>query len=107
LCRQGSRLGTAGPRRTALVAGVPEMRLVARAGTGVMSMNRAQLIWHTRSYEANKVRERLVMALVWRLPRWLIYWSAIRLMAHATTGRYGSQVVPDLTVMDALERWDW
>jgi hypothetical protein len=51
-------------------------------------------------------RERLVLALVWRLPRWLVYWSAIRLMAHATTGRYSSQVVPDLTAMDALKRWD-
>lgn len=49
----------------------------------------------------------LLAALVWRLPRWLIYWAAIRLMAHATTGRYGSQVVPDLYAMDALKRWDW
>jgi hypothetical protein len=50
-------------------------------------------------------RERLVLALVWRLPRWLVYWCAIRLLAHATTGRYGDQVVPDLLAMDALERW--
>ncbi len=51
-------------------------------------------------------RERLVLALVWRLPRWLAYWSAIRVMTHATTGRYGSTEAPALLAMDALKRWD-
>jgi len=27
-------------------------------------------------------------------------------MAHATTGEYGSTVVPELTAMDALKRWE-
>ena len=40
------------------------------------------------------------------LPRRVVYYAAIRLIAHATTGRYGKQVVPDLTAMDALDRWD-
>lgn len=41
-----------------------------------------------------------------RLPRNLVYWCAIRLMAHATQGRYSTQVVPDLSAMDALKRWE-
>lgn len=44
--------------------------------------------------------------LAYRLPRPLVYWAAIRLMAHATTGQYRDQVVPDLTAMDALKRWE-
>lgn len=51
-------------------------------------------------------REALALAVANRLPRWLVYWAAIRLMAHATTGRYGSTVVPDLRAMDALKRWE-
>lgn len=50
--------------------------------------------------------ERLRLALVWMLPRWLVYWCAVRLMAHATTGQHSNQVVPDLTAMDALQRWE-
>lgn len=43
--------------------------------------------------------------LAWRLPRRLVMWATIRLVGHATTGRYSSQVVPELTAMDALRRW--
>lgn len=50
-------------------------------------------------------RERLEMAVAWRLPRWLVYWAAIRLIAYGTTGRYGATVVPELSAMDALKRW--
>jgi hypothetical protein len=44
--------------------------------------------------------------VVWRLPRRLAYWCAIRVIAHATTGEYSNQVVPELTAMDALKRWE-
>jgi hypothetical protein len=43
--------------------------------------------------------------LAWRLPRPLVYWAAIRLIAHATQGAHRTQVVPDLAAMDALQRW--
>lgn len=39
------------------------------------------------------------------LPRSLQYWCAIRVGAHATRGRYGSTVVPELRFTEALERW--
>lgn len=38
-------------------------------------------------------------------PRRLVYYCAIRLGAHATCGKHGSQIVPELYFMDALERW--
>jgi len=39
------------------------------------------------------------------LPRKLVYFAAIRLVAHATTGEYSATVVPELRAMDALSRW--
>ena len=50
--------------------------------------------------------ERLKMSVAWHMPRWLVYWCAIRLNAHATTGQWGHQNVPELTALDALKRWD-
>jgi hypothetical protein len=49
---------------------------------------------------------KLVMWFVWLLPRWLVYWCSVRLMSEASTGKWGHQVVPELTALDALKRWD-
>lgn len=57
-------------------------------------------------YWWTKFLERALMKVVWALPEKVVYWSAIRLMANATTGPYSSQVVPELTAIDALQRWD-
>lgn len=57
-------------------------------------------------YELKKEKEKLVLGIVWLLPRWMVKWCAIRLMAHATTGKYANQVVPELTCIDALNRWE-
>lgn len=46
------------------------------------------------------------MKIAWLMPRWLVYWCAIRLIAHATSGEWSHQIVPDLKAMDALERWE-
>lgn len=50
--------------------------------------------------------EAFYMWLAWRLPRRLAMWAAIRVSAHATTGPYSNQIVPELTVSDALKRWE-
>jgi hypothetical protein len=49
--------------------------------------------------------DRFCIWLAWLLPRRIVYWCAIRLMANATQGAWSSQIVPDLRAMDALERW--
>ena len=54
----------------------------------------------------NKIRERFALWLAWKLPRCLVMWCAIRLMAHATTGEHSDTVVPELSAMDALKRWE-
>ena len=50
--------------------------------------------------------ERFWFWLAWRLPRRLALFATVRVAAHATQGPYSHQVVPDLTVMQALQRWD-
>jgi hypothetical protein len=51
-------------------------------------------------------KEKLQMKIAWRMPHWLVMWCVVRVGAHATQGQYSNQVVPDLTLMDALKRWD-
>ena len=51
-------------------------------------------------------KEKTVISLVWILPKSIVYWCTVRLIANATTGKHSSQVVPELTAMDALKRWE-
>ncbi len=44
--------------------------------------------------------------LAQRMPRKLVYWCAIRLMAHATTGRYSTCCPDRVTILQALDRWN-
>ncbi len=61
--------------------------------------------FHTQ-YTFNKMKEKLIMKFAWLLPRYLVMWCYIRVVAHATTGQYSNTIVPELSAMDALERWD-
>jgi hypothetical protein len=53
-----------------------------------------------------RTKDRSAKRLAWLLPRRVVRWAYIRVGAHATTGEYGSTVVPELGMMDALKRWD-
>lgn len=57
-------------------------------------------------YALSKRQEAALRWLVWRLPRGLVYWCYIRVGVHATTGRYGDTIVPELPMMEALKRWE-
>lgn len=48
----------------------------------------------------------MTMKIVWLLPKTVVKWCAIRLMANATQGKYSNQVVPELTAIEALKRWE-
>ena len=50
--------------------------------------------------------DKLCMKVAYWLPRRLAYWCAIRVGAHGTICRYSSQIVPELTFMEALKRWE-
>ena len=43
--------------------------------------------------------------LVDRLPKKLIYFCFLQVMAYATTSKYGETLVPELTGMDAIKRF--
>lgn len=57
-------------------------------------------------YEVKRRLGKIGLAIVWALPRRLVYWSAIRVISHATTGEYGNTIVPELKAVDALDRWE-
>jgi hypothetical protein len=53
-----------------------------------------------------RAKERVARWVAWHLPRQVVMWCALRLYAHATQGKYSDTVVPELTAMDALQRWE-
>ena len=57
-------------------------------------------------YEYNKYKEKLQLAVAQLMPKWLVYWCAIRLGANATGSKYPKQIVPELNFMEALDRWN-
>ena len=56
-------------------------------------------------YRYNRRIEKIKLWIVWKLPEWVIYWAAIRLISYSTTGKWGHTTIPDLGAMEALERW--
>jgi len=50
--------------------------------------------------------DRICQLIAWSLPKRLVMWCSVRLIAHATQGKYSETVVPELTAMDALKRWE-
>jgi len=52
------------------------------------------------------MKEKILIFIAWRLPKSIVMWCSIRLIAHATQGQYSNQIVPELNAMDALKRWE-
>ena len=53
------------------------------------------------------MREKTWLWLAYRLPRPLVMWASVRLICNATSGQHSNQIVPELTAMDALKRWEY
>jgi hypothetical protein len=64
-----------------------------------------RLRWVHVKYEIGKRADAFLRTIVWHMPERFIMWSYIRVAAHATTGKYGNTVVPEITMMEALNRW--
>lgn len=62
--------------------------------------------WLFARHDIGVAITKLKMEFVWRLPRWIIYFAAIRMVAEATTGDNGHINVGDLNAMDAVKMWD-
>ena len=63
-------------------------------------------VWLRRVLRNRDLFETINKWIAWRLPKSLVYWCAIRLIAHSTTGKYSSQFVPELTCINALKTWE-
>jgi hypothetical protein len=61
--------------------------------------------WRVRAAR-ERWAERLARGIAFRLPKRIVRWAYIRVGAHATTGAHENTVVPDLSMMDALQRWE-
>ena len=61
--------------------------------------------WFWLRVQWRQTTEKLWRRLAWLMPRDLVRWCYMRVVAHATTGEYGDTEVPELTVMDAIDRW--
>lgn len=64
-----------------------------------------QVNWRLFGFKVNDWADVFARGVAWWLPSRIVYWCAIRVFAHATTEQYGNQIVPDLRVVDALNRW--
>jgi len=51
------------------------------------------------------MRDKLYRNIAWLLPRQLVMWCTMRVIAYATSGQFSGQNVPKLTAMDAVGRW--
>ena len=69
-------------------------------------MDKLKYAWLDRRYQVNKRRERFVRWIVWHMPREFAMWSYVRVASHATTGKFENTIVPDLSMTEALKRWD-
>ena len=56
-------------------------------------------------YEISKRVDRSLIWIAYRLPRRLVMWCAIRVINNACYGEYKNQIVPELSAVDALDRW--
>lgn len=70
-------------------------------------MMQSFLYWHWRVKHALALAsEKTLFAVAWLMPRTLVYFCAIRVVAFATQGKYSGQVVGELRPMDAIQRWE-
>ena len=44
--------------------------------------------------------------IAWHLPKWVIYYAAVRLWVYSSTGPRASESGPSITVTDALRDWE-
>jgi hypothetical protein len=52
------------------------------------------------------LQEKVLTIIAAMIPRKIVYWCGVRMVSHATTGKYSSQVVPELTIDQLFTRWE-
>ena len=62
-------------------------------------------VWADRKYLISRQWENFLRWLAMRLPKRIVMFSYFNVLSEATTGKYENTVVPELTAMDAIQRW--
>lgn len=57
------------------------------------------------AYEREKWIERLLMWLAWHLPRRLVGWCYVRVLAEASTGPFSQKEMGTITATEAYLAW--
>lgn len=65
-----------------------------------------RLLYHMKLDYWINYKLRFWLWIAFKLPRGLVSACFVRVMTNATTGKYSSTVVPELTGMEALRRWE-
>lgn len=63
------------------------------------------LRWRFADWRRRKA-EKLRIWFIWHLPRWVAYWSTIRVFSHGTTGAYGNTHPDELGYGELMKRWE-
>lgn len=53
-----------------------------------------------------KFREKLIIKFVWALPHEIIRWALVRVVAHATSGKWGMTDPSSITAFTVMDRWE-
>ena len=62
--------------------------------------------WYYRVKEFRmRAWDQFCFSLAWKLPKRINYWAAVRVFAHATSGRYAGEEVTKINVVEAMKRW--
>lgn len=56
-------------------------------------------------YQVRRRGEKMLIWLAHRLPKQLKMRVYFDILAHSTTGKYGKTIVPEITAMDAIDRY--
>lgn len=52
-------------------------------------------------------RDEMYRLIISILPKRLIYFTAIEMWAKTTTGKYSNTIISELTVGEAIKRYNW
>lgn len=61
---------------------------------------------HIVEMRVGELTGRLAQWIAWHLPHRVVAWAGYRIGAQATQGKYSQQLVPELTYIDAMKRWE-
>ncbi len=61
--------------------------------------------WLDISIRRHTIKHKLIMWIVWELPRGVVELAAVRVWANATTGKFGTDEPQYVTMDEGLKRW--